>query len=961
MKKKKIKVPAGIRYLGQWADFGKELPDSHIILNKAHTGVGATQYFLTNPSKTIVCTPRISLIESKREKHPDVWYYRDMADTTTSDNEKKNKPKKKASYQDIQQYNSDVVKYVAVCMNQGKVPKIMVTYDSLGHVYDALKSISPNEPTNWTLVIDEFQVIFGDSIFKSLTEMSFLANVSHFKKVVYLSATPYLEKYLDELDTFKNLPFYELEWPEDMKEQAVVTNILLKGKTRNKQCQEIIKKMKAGKTVKFGNKEIDTTEAVFYINNVADILKICKTQKLKPDEVNILCSKTNEDRLVKAGYKMGNFPKEGDPHKPFTFCTRSSFLGVDFYSTCAYSYVFADPSQKTLALDISTDLMQILGRQRLDSNPYKNEAILFIKENSIGLDDEEFKQYIDKKVKQTEMLMNNYNKMDSEMQKAHLKIYRNMASTQHFSDNYLCVVNDQTDKPSVAFNYLYMYAEIRAWDIQKTNYNSQYSVIRQQQEQGIDAVVGTNSVDPDVLAFKSQFDNAHQTDQRIRLYCEFRKLHPDLIGEVDFVSPKYESYWDALGYENLAKLGFQESKIKQAQQEPMPWDDTLEKVILEVRKNLKERKYKAIELKKELQKAYDKAGCSKKAKATDIDKYVSVKPYQDSKTGKRFTEVTSLFKEDFTLFPFVWRPNVPMKMSISRLLGIIKTGKYKVSKSKAESRELKDIIEEIRSLSDHDMQNEVKRDWLPVACINGTFSHKDDRSIISYSSFVAIDYDGFKSKEDMEKAKNTLMSNPYTYALWETPSGYGLKTLIRHDSVNPELHWNLYQQVLGICKLPELDKSVNDLSRGQFLSYDPGIWVNPSSKTFEFKLDPSIQPPEKKTEKYITPKDNGEPQKLDDWTSDFLIKLGRMIQTDEAILRQLDKHWKNDPENYKEHNRHPSIYRMAGTLCKAGIKEKTAYEYLVESYPDMPEDEISSIVEYAYEHNAFGSDRRFYK
>jgi len=264
--------------------------------------VGGTQFFLKNEDKVVLAVPRCSLIENKRSKHPDVWYYRDMADNVQTDGDgKKQKPKKKATYEDIRKYNDEVVKYIGSCYQNHKSSKIMVTYDSLHHVIDALSSISQQELTTWTLVVDEMQVIFGDSTFKSLTEMRFLEDSKCFKKAIFMSATPYLETYMEQLDEFRDMPYYELQWPKEMEQQAVITNITLKkGESRNKVCKKIIDCMRAGKVVKFGSKEINTSEAVFYINNVADILHIVKACKLKPSEVNILCSRSNEDRLKKA-------------------------------------------------------------------------------------------------------------------------------------------------------------------------------------------------------------------------------------------------------------------------------------------------------------------------------------------------------------------------------------------------------------------------------------------------------------------------------------------------------------------------------------------------------------------------------------------------------------------------------------------------------------------------------------
>lgn len=102
MKITEIHVPNGIRYLSEWQDFGNLLPKCHFILNKAHTGVGATQYFLTNDEKVILCSPRCSLIESKRGKHPNAWFYRDISDNATTDSDRKKvQPKKKATVQNL--------------------------------------------------------------------------------------------------------------------------------------------------------------------------------------------------------------------------------------------------------------------------------------------------------------------------------------------------------------------------------------------------------------------------------------------------------------------------------------------------------------------------------------------------------------------------------------------------------------------------------------------------------------------------------------------------------------------------------------------------------------------------------------------------------------------------------------------------------------------------------------------
>lgn len=61
----------------------------------------------------------------------------------------------------------------------------------------------------------------------------------------------------------------------------------------------------------------------------------------------------------------------------FTFCTSTVYIGADFYSTNAYSYIFANPRISSMTVDVSVDLQQIIGRQRLEENPFRNSATLY--------------------------------------------------------------------------------------------------------------------------------------------------------------------------------------------------------------------------------------------------------------------------------------------------------------------------------------------------------------------------------------------------------------------------------------------------------------------------------------------------------------------------------------------------------------------------------------------------------
>lgn len=85
----------------------------------------------------------------------------------------------------------------------------------------------------------------------------------------------------------------------------------------------------------------------------------------------------------------------------FTFCTRTVYLGADFYSLCARSFIFSDSNSDCLAVDIAEDLPQILGRQRLQDNPWKNTANFYyrITADYREMKESDFQAILDRKQK----------------------------------------------------------------------------------------------------------------------------------------------------------------------------------------------------------------------------------------------------------------------------------------------------------------------------------------------------------------------------------------------------------------------------------------------------------------------------------------------------------------------------------------------------------------------------------
>lgn len=337
MKKIKLDVPSGIKYLSDWDKLWELLPnDRAFILNKRICGCGATEMYIRSDKKVILAGPRKHLLYNKYSQHlsDSLHLYRFQGD------KKKYFESKTGSEKEILTFNSELQEYIK---SGGK--KILTTYDSLGKIMEVLVGLGENL-NEWIVVVDEFQVIFYDCHFKPTTEYELSEVLQKFTQVIYLSATPFLESYLDMTIQFKSLPIYELLWPESMTKLPDV-EVIKSRKPVLELCKGLIEKYRSrnGRSTMVNGEEFIAKEAVFYINSVSEIIKIIKRSGLKPEETTIICSSKSDNikkldelsRQTGMKFKIEEIPGKGEPHKMFTFCTSTVYVGADFYSTNAYS------------------------------------------------------------------------------------------------------------------------------------------------------------------------------------------------------------------------------------------------------------------------------------------------------------------------------------------------------------------------------------------------------------------------------------------------------------------------------------------------------------------------------------------------------------------------------------------------------------------------------------------------
>jgi len=135
---------------------------------------------------------------------------------------------------------------------------------------------------------------------------------------------------------------------------------------------------------------------------------------------------------------------------------------------------------------------------------------------------------------------------------------------------------------------------------------------------------------------------------------------------------------------------------------------------------------------------------------------------------------------------------------------------------------------------------EAKRN-LPVILWSGTFKHRSAAGLSQYNGLVIGDVD---HREDATVLRDSIAGDPHIVACFVSPSGVGLKILLRTDATDQAEHaaaWQTCRAYLAKTYSLELDASGSDVCRACFACHDPAAWVNDSAQPIA--VDRSLMQP----------------------------------------------------------------------------------------------------------------------
>lgn len=165
------------------------------------------------------------------------------------------------------------------------------------------------------------------------------------------------------------------------------------------------------------------------------------------------------------------------------------------------------------------------------------------------------------------------------------------------------------------------------------------------------------------------------------------------------------------------------------------------------------------------------------------------------------------------------KSNIPeSQITIEDFLSYVKFGKWRLQ------------IEVVRNEPDKDKRRKLKEEAVPAITASGVFSKRNQDSLLQHSGYICVDLDNFTDK-------TSLLSDPYTHALFTSVSGGGLAVLVK---INPVKHkesfkWlqEYYFKTYGIV----CDPAPSNHASLRFVSWDPECFVNEKSKTAKVVSD----------------------------------------------------------------------------------------------------------------------------
>ena len=235
-----------------------------------------------------------------------------------------------------------------------------------------------------------------------------------------------------------------------------------------------------------------------------------------------------------------------------------------------------------------------------------------------------------------------------------------------------------------------------------------------------------------------------------------------------------------------------------------------------------------------------------------------------------------------------------------------------------------DLINKINLIRDGESEHKNK---LMAIMFNGTFNERKDDGLIEHSGLCILDFDKYPDTDIMQVERERLQSCPFVYMVFTSPSGLGLKAVIRIPASDKYEHKRRFGAFQEYFQSDYFDQANCNISRVCFESYDPDAYLNEFCDVFTDILEDKGYSVSERVP--VLPLTN----------EDKIIEL--IMRFNHGDFNEGRNNW---------------IYRIAICMCEYGIDERVTKQLLLKyEQPDFSAYEINTAVSSAYRRGAFGT------
>jgi hypothetical protein len=261
--------------------------------------------------------------------------------------------------------------------------------------------------------------------------------------------------------------------------------------------------------------------------------------------------------------------------------------------------------------------------------------------------------------------------------------------------------------------------------------------------------------------------------------------------------------------------------------------------------------------------------------------------------------------------------DVPYIVDLEKIIQRIKLGKSI------------EIIKKVRA-APNKKEADVIKQTLPCILFAGEFAERTGNGLVNHCGLMSVDFDKYPNDEVMLEHRAILERNPHFILLFTSPSGNGIKGVVKIPKATKETHPKYFTAFQKEFEFDYWDKNCSNVDRVCYESYDPDIFINYDAIEFAPNLiDVGYSVSEK------TP-------------------LIPITDEDKIIEKIMAFDWKKD---FVEGERNNFIFDLAGMFCEYGVSQSSAENYIYNNVVigDFSETEMRTTIKSAYKKRNFDS------